>query len=256
LVEPTPSSFVHSVSLFALVGPLFFTLVGPLFFALVGPLFSPTSCHCLCLILFCLVRLESCRSVRRWSGLSGPSLGLERPESVGVLGCLPWRGVPINCAVSWPQDGTVKELLFGFRCVPRRARPLFQRGRPVLPDPAGFVWTISPFCLVERPICLCLRRAVVLPPSGRSLCLILSPRFISLFAYVGPLFCLRQAVVFPLFLFRSVGDRMEKSCSVRRWSGLSGPSLGLEWWESVGVLGCGWGDYRLRRLLAPRRGQL
>jgi hypothetical protein len=104
LVEPTPWSFVHSVSLclpssgrcLAFVRPLFSPSSGCCFFAHVGPL----SLRC-----FDLIRLEKSCSVRRWSGLSGPSLGLEQRESVGVLGCDPWRGGPIDCADSWPLDG-------------------------------------------------------------------------------------------------------------------------------------------------------
>jgi hypothetical protein len=111
--------------------------------------------------------------------------------------------------------------------------------RGLLPDPAGFYLTVSPFCLVERPTCLCLRQAVVfisfchlvlsrrfsvsfgfgcafvrplfclvvlphhfvsslylviLPSSGRFLCLVLSRRFVSL---LWIRFCLRQAVILP-----------------------------------------------------------
>jgi hypothetical protein len=91
LVEPTPWSFVHSVS-------LCLPSSGRCL-AFVRPSFSPSSGRCLCLILFCLgwrtvgVRLEESCSVRHWSGLSGPLSGLERRE-VSVLGCDPWRGGP------------------------------------------------------------------------------------------------------------------------------------------------------------------
>jgi hypothetical protein len=54
-------------------------------------------------------------------------------------------------------------------------------------------------------------------------------------------FCLRRAFVFahvvPLSLCCFDLVRLEKSCSVRHWSGLSGPLSGLERRE-VSVLGC------------------
>jgi len=161
--------------------------------------------------------LEDTCSVRRWSGLSGPSSGgLERWESVGVLGCGPWRGSSI--AQTPGPTGTVRELLFGFCWSPPK-NPSSMSMRGLLLDPAGF-WTISPSYLVER-----LVERYILPSSGR--------RFNSLF-------CLRRAVVLPpldrcLISFRwrlAVGDWMESCRSVRRWSGLSGPSSVLGRWES------------------------
>jgi hypothetical protein len=69
LIEPMPWSFVHSVSLYL---PSSGQCVCPrraVVFARVVPLSLP---H------FVLCQLEKSCSVRRWSGLSGPSSGLER----------------------------------------------------------------------------------------------------------------------------------------------------------------------------------
>jgi hypothetical protein len=81
--------------------------------------------------------------------------------------------------------------------------------RGLLPDPAGFYLTVSPFCFVECPTCLCLRQAVVFisfclvvlscrlvisPFCLIAFCLVLSRRFSVSFgfgcAFVRPLFCL------------------------------------------------------------------
>jgi hypothetical protein len=131
LVEPTPWSFVHSVSLSCLVVLSRFCLRRAVVFAHVVPL---------SLFCFDLVRLEKSCSVRRWSGFSGPLSGLERRE-VSVLGCDPWRGEPIDCADSWPLDGDCERAVvwislfasknlpsISTRGLPRGTRPLCQRG--------------------------------------------------------------------------------------------------------------------------------
>jgi hypothetical protein len=116
--------------------------------------------------------------------------------------------------------------------------------------PPGFSWTILPFCLVERPTCLCLPQAVVFVSFVSSLYLIVldsglpssGHRFVLSFCLVALscLLCLRRAVVLPplghcliSFGWRlAVGDWRESCRSVRRWSGLSGPSSVLGRWES------------------------
>jgi hypothetical protein len=109
--------------------------------------------------------------------------------------------------------------LFGFHCLPRRTRPLFQRGgcpeepalyfnegvasgsRRVLFDHLAFLpRRMSYLPLPSSGRCLCL---VVLSLSRfvSSLCLVVlfSSRFVSLFAFVRPLFCLRRAAVLSCF---------------------------------------------------------
>jgi hypothetical protein len=115
-----------------------------------------------------------------------------------------------SAQTSSPKMGTVRELLFGFRCLPLRTRPLRQRG-VLLPDPAGvfepsrfsassnvllaFAFVRPSFCLIAFTsvylvtlisfyrfvTSFCLVASVshldsVLPPSGRhfvsSFCLV------------------------------------------------------------------------------------
>jgi hypothetical protein len=80
-----------------------------------------------------------------------------------------------------------------------------------LPTSGAFVrLSLSSVCLVFGSPCL--------PTSGRC------------FAFIRPLFCPRRAVVFVLCHRIRLGN----SCSVRRWSGPSGPSSGLERWLDLG----------------------
>jgi hypothetical protein len=85
------------------------------------------------------------------------------------------------------------------------------------------VTRISPFCLVER---------YILPSSGRCFRRFVSFDLLlnSVFAYVGPLFSPSSGRCFDLV-------RLEKSCSVRRWSGLSGPSS-VFWIQYLPSSGC------------------
>jgi hypothetical protein len=100
------------------------------------------------------------------------------------------EGRPIDCADSWPLDGDCEGAVVWISLFAPKNPPSISTSG-LLPDPAGFYLTVSPFCLVERPTCLCLRQAVFFV----LFCLIvLSRRFVSL---VWIRFCLRQAVILP-----------------------------------------------------------
>jgi hypothetical protein len=94
----------------------------------------------------------------------------------------------------------VRELLFGFRCLPRRTRPLFQRGGcPEEPDlyfNEGVASGSRPV-LFDRLAFLPRRTSYLpLPLSGHCLYLVLSSRFVSsLQCLVWIRLCLRQVAV-------------------------------------------------------------
>jgi hypothetical protein len=99
---------------------------------------------------------------------------LERWESVGVLARL-WMGGSSNAQTPGPKMGTVTELLFGF-CWSPLIPPEVSDHLAFLPRRTLPSAVVNPRLVQSR--CLdplfCLRQAVVLPTSGRCLCLVSS----------------------------------------------------------------------------------